>query len=485
MADETTVDQINENVTKFIEQTNNRIQELKNQVDEGNKTFDEAKQEYDKVLNAQQDALKDAQEQIKQLSKRNIRNSDDLIRPEGVSKHMDELTPAQLMVAHGLASDGKNMSLKNNVEAALSKVAEATPEDIENHFASVLANSHVASLPKTDARRRFMENTLNSHLQYALASGDGGTVGVPGAEIFEYLTQEGVLFPRIPVEPRLAESGSVVSAAPFGAGTLTFTRGGGGNVGEDGITPATNLELNAFEGTVGVRVSDSYIEDYSFGDAVMDIMASAMRDAGPRIDSLVAYGDDTSGNTNFNGSRGDWFAELRKFAGFGKNANAGTSVAPTGDSSLNVDLFNDAMGVMGQRFGGNPSNVVLVGSLRQLIKLSKSTGIGDLTVVEGDTVRVGKVMSMLGVDLTPVDYGAGLNDRAAANGRVVANAAANKDIAILANTMSMKGGFHRGFNVSRRQISNAMASMLIFNFRWAQNVQPEADSAVLIRNLAD
>ena len=488
---ETTVDieTLTKDVQDFINSQKKEIDDLKQAVGDGRKTDSEAVAELTKVVNAQQETIGKMKEEKKKDDREHLRNSEDILRPQ-TGTNLDRLTESQLMFARAFAKDAPD-NFRNDIDNAFKSI-KMDKKSIERHFARMYDHSSIRDLPDTHWRKRNMRahfesfhNWFQNNYKNDLERQSPGTVPLPGTEIFDYMQSDAVLWMRVPVERKLGNmqgsSGSVTVAAPFPS--VVPQVGTGSKIAlTDSADDTTEIQLDAIPYEVMIGITDDYINDYTLGSAIDDVMVPIVTDAGIYLDAIVAYGDTGTFNGPSNLATNP-YPILRQFDGFGALVDSGTKVDAE-DASLSVSIFANAMGILGQKYAANRNNLVLIGSLRQLVKMSNTTGIGDITIQTGNGFAVGQVMNLLGVDMVPVDLGVALNHRDPATGRAEAPVAANKDIAILGNVRALKGGFGKGFGVEVKEVPDRRGKNFIFSFRWAMAAHDDA-SAVLIHNLAE
>ena len=425
-------------------------------------------------LSAGYDEINRAIDEDRKARVEEAKNSSGFLRAESKNKAVDGLTPAQLLFAREMIDPNKQRDLYNDITDEIVKLEKISDVERENHYSAVLEANK--------GSERMLKQGLV--MERALTTG-AGTPKIPGAEMYPIIASQAMLWPRIPTEPMLETSGQVASIAPFTDQGLSFVVDETTNV-TDADNAGASVDLVAKNGrSKATVVADSYLEDYAFGDAVTDIMEPTLRGIGPRLDAIVAYGDAEDAN-NFNGTDAN-FAFMREFNGFGNVVNSGSAADGGGTDSLKLEHIDEVVGAMGVENTTPKTNLVIVSSEKQLLNLSSDAATAYMMLDGSDTpVNLRRVGSVYGMPLVPVDYA--VSQRDATTGRVVAVAASNRSVAIVANLMNIKGGFSRAIGVTSRELPQGNGRRLWVTFRWAQNVArtnaaSKMETAGLVRNL--
>lgn len=486
-----TLEEIRAEITEVVGKADKRVDEVKKQFEDRLKTSDEAVADLTATITNMSNDVKDLESKLAATAKARTAEDEHLIRAD-MDGVLGTLTPGQLMFGASMvgASNDQQIAFRSRIMSAQAKITEAAAADrdaLDGHFDAILRNSTVAHLPKNAPRRAHLEKTVNkfkADFQNALNSGDAGTPQMPAAELFDSVQATAQLYFRIPMEPRLAETGRVISASAFPAGRTEFVEDETAAAVNDDISENTAISLNAKTGIIASPlIADSYFEDYAFGSAVDDVMMPTIEAIGPDLDAAIAYGD-VATSANFNGSStGPADSLARAFAGFGGIANSNGTKVDAGGNALTIADIADAIGGLGQRFGGRPMDVVFVSNLRNIMDMVASANVLPSSIVSpsGD-VSVGRVVNIAGVDLIVSDLTNTNTGRLASNGRRAASGT-TASVGIALNVRVMKGGFARPITVTRKELTDRLASRLICHYRWAQNVSESAQGAVLVRNI--
>lgn len=448
------------------------------------------KPELEEVKSAYKE-LETANEQLKQSIESKKQSSDDIIRPD-VDGVFGTMSPLELVMAVN-SVPASDVAFRNRIHEAAQK-ASVTKDNIEAHFAALEAADPTQLLPVGDQRRRNNSIYRNQALEQVLASlsenynvlatGSGGAPAIAAAEMIPQLSVGGQLFPRIPVDPRLVTSGNLMTAGPVAKITFVSAESDADPLpGTEEISVGGNVQLLAKPVTARAIMGIDYQEDFAFGDAVREIVDAVVLQAGPVVDSMVAFGDTdatasevAAGNINLQGGAGGVSNPGRRFDGYLKLAFASLV---DGEGSINMAKVGTLIGSLDSFYGGSRMDRILILSSRNLGTLEGEGKLQPFAVAGPDGgFRGGFFRAIGGVEIAVVDE---LNTDRNAAGRRQANQTLS--VAGVANTRAAKGGFARNFRVSNVEEPANNRTILKVSFRWAQVIGEGANCSRWLRNV--
>ena len=451
---------------------NSRMEEIKGQFESGLKTETEARSELNGLMTAMQDDMSTLRNDMESMRKIKLENDSNIIRAENFSAKgaVRPLTPLQAWFGHSFISrDNMEMQdFRNRIESASIAMKSATFEQAENHIAALSAAD---PNPQGSHKRNWLDKmraaSLADHMN-ALDTGStvAGTPYLLAAELWPLIVESATVFPSIPLEPRLQESGRVQTASPFSSANLVAV------TGTTDVTAATPTQaiitMDAVQLAIRVQVTESFMEDYAFGDAIQDAIEPTMRRQGYNIDDAILFGDTTAAAAdNINMLANTSTSIITKYDGLAKASITATAatyrvVAPT---AFLVNTLSDAHKKMGQLYGIPQGDIMAVMPLSAQNDIVLDSKLTAMNLVDGSgNIRVGRVVEVGGIPIVIHDS----KILTHTDGKVSSTAAENiKQRGVLFNRLSAKMGFTRSIRTTVREAPAGLYSNVIVHFRMA------------------
>ena len=460
-----------------METTQNELSSLSAAINLTNEEFQnglkseaEHREELSKIVEELQNEMLSFKDKMEKESLERRNSLDGFLRPQSGIGGVDRLSPMQLMMAMKVK---ETLTGAGELQEAWNGLNQRITEDlVDEHFAALEASDPDHALPITSPRRRFadaMRNAMHGEVMNALPD-NSGVVAMAGAEMFPLLAAGSNVMPIIPVEPRLAGTGQVVCMVPFAHSDLIANRNPTEDITDTTLGGGGPVRLNAVEYNLLVKVADSHIQDYSFGDLILDAMAPSLRRAGYNLDEIILFGDTTAAaasNINRIAGGGTSTDYRTTFDGLGKTSiPAGSSSERNVDAAtFNIESVLRAHGVLGQNYGVPYNDVYVAAPVATLNTLLNMNNVVQLQIGGSGEIDIGgPVRSLSGINFLPHD-GTLKRD---ADGKV-SNTPANNthESAIMFNRNACLQGFSRPLSSVTRQAPQGMYQNLILDMRWA------------------
>ena len=463
---------------KEVQEFMNSMLEFKSTVEKDLSKYETGSVEYNKRVETLENAVKEGDKVIAKMKESALENqakSDDVIRlshtaPNGMKRDLT-LTEAVLGGQFIYTRDSAGqVELMDQIKDAMKNASQA---QIEKSFEAIVNSDPDMDLAKTHPRRQSAEAMYNGLLDSIIENAaSGATPQLVAASMYPDVRAGSTVWPLIPMEPRLSETGKVTSTGPFSEVELVESIG---QTLTDSTTNSSTITLDATEFAALVKIPMNYMEDYAFGSAVADVLAPTLRRAGFRIDQAVLVGSTNTTAATAAGIAGtgvearDATLIQRKVNGFAApglvaaSDAAGQRVDAGGDALTVADLAT-ALGLLGQDYGTPAADVVAVLSHVDYWKLLTDSSLVRISVNgAGMPVIASEIGGVGPMPFVIHDIGA-----RQASGLFSQTPAQNTTrMAVVLNRMMAKQGFVRGINVRSTPQHDAMSTSHIVNFRYA------------------
>ena len=451
-----------------------QINAAKEDFGNGLKTEAEHREELNKLVGEIQQEMVDLKENIENNAKERMNTAEGLLRPQSGTPGVDRLSPMELQFAMHARYGTSDVAV---LEQAQDNIQERmTIDSVDEHFAALEAADPDHALDITHPRRRTsdaLRNAQHAQVINSLTTASAGVVEMAGSEMFPLLLAGSTVMAIIPVEPRLAGTGVVATIVPFTAAKLVINRDPTRDLTDTGVGGGTPVRLNAEEMNVLIKIADSHIQDYSFGDLIQDAVQPTLRRAGYNLDEILLFGDtEATQASNINRiAGGDASTDFRTaFDGLAKRSIlAGSSDSRNIDASTwNLDTVMQAHSSLGQDYGLPYTDIYMVAPLRQMNALLTVDNVVRIQIGAPGEINIGGPVNSLSGIRFLVHDGTLKRD---ADGKV-SNTAANNthDSAVMFNRNVVIQGFSRPLSTIVRQAPQGMYQNVMIDLRWAESV---------------